>query len=301
MFHTEVLHATSEVVTTSVKAKEAHLDEIYAKSIVLTNGNGGMVKITVGQDGKIDIQETLCDVFVYPNECLVREYRYENEDVIANFAGLTPDQVLLNFIPFVSQESSEFNGQTCYLLCTVDGKNEYIGKTLLFNFPSDKVARRVVVLDANGAELKQHYIPYENNIRQLTINMPKFFNTDTQVMYQVDLPMPSPIWSGCCSNVCSSKVTPTSNSCISETGINIGDGIYEDADSSSKPNDIDPKGNYDVVHEDYAGNTYYNIALTKDFFTNNAKMQYLMVELMDRNPNTNPDGCTNRWSDDTLS
>ena len=131
--------------------------------------------------------------------------------------------------------------------------------------------------------------------------MPKFFNTDTQVMYQVDLPMPSPIWSGCCSDVCSSQVTPTSNSCTSETGINIGDDIYEDADSSSKPNDIDPKGNYDVVQEDYAGNTYYNIALTKDFFTNNAKMQYLMVELMDRNPNTNPDGCTNRWSDDTLS
>ena len=131
--------------------------------------------------------------------------------------------------------------------------------------------------------------------------MPKFFNKDTQVMYQVDLPMPSPIWSGCCSDVCSSRVTPTSNSCSSETGINIGDDIYEDADSSSKPNDIDPKGNYDVVQEDYAGNTYYNIALTKDFFTNNAKMQYLMVELMDRNPNTNPDRCTNRWSDDTLS
>lgn len=105
-----MLHATSEVVTTNVKAKEAHLDEIYAKSIVLTNSDGGMVKITVGKDGKIDIEETLCDVFVYPNECLVREYPYENEDVVANFAGLTPDQVLLNFIPFVSQESSEFNG-----------------------------------------------------------------------------------------------------------------------------------------------------------------------------------------------
>ena len=90
--------------------KEGYLDEIYAKSIILTNENGGMVKLKVGKDGKIDISETFCDVFVYPNECLVREYLYRSDDIVANFAGLTPDQTLLNFVPFIGWKRSEFNG-----------------------------------------------------------------------------------------------------------------------------------------------------------------------------------------------
>lgn len=117
VFHTDVLHAKSEVDTKNVKAEEAHLDEIYANSIVLTNKDGGMVRIKVGADGKIDIEETLCDVFVYPGQCLVREYLYRSEDVVKNFAGLTPYQTLLNFVPFVGYKRSEFNGQMCYLLC----------------------------------------------------------------------------------------------------------------------------------------------------------------------------------------
>lgn len=295
LFHTDVLHATSEVVTANVRAREAHLGDIYANSIVLTNEDGGMVRIKVGKDGKIDIEETLCDVFVYRDQSMVREYLYRSKDVVANFAGLTPEQVLLNFVPFVSWKSSEFNGQTCYLLCTADGKSDYIGKTLLFNFPPDKVARRVVVLDANGDELKYYSLPYEDNIRQLTINMPEFFNTETQEMCQVELPMPSPIWSGDGTDVFPSQVPPPPTSCsgfvpdnaqgsIPETGADIGDDIYDDASSSSEPNGIDPEGHYEVVQAEYTGNTYHNIALTRDFFTNNAKAQYLMVELMDRNP-----------------
>ena len=101
LFHTDVLHARSEVVTANIKSREAHLDEIYANSIVLTNTDGGMVRIKVGTDGKIEIEETLCDIYVYPGECFVREYLYRSTDVVANFAGLTPYQTLLNFVPFV--------------------------------------------------------------------------------------------------------------------------------------------------------------------------------------------------------
>ena len=182
LFHTDVLHAKSEVVTANVKAREAHLDEIYANSIVLTNSEGGLVKIKVGPDGKIDIEETLCDVFVYPSECLVREYLYRYADVIANFAGLTPYQTLLNFVPFVGWKSSEFNGQKCYILCTADGRDEFIGRTLLFSVPPDKVVKRVVVLDADGEELKFYSVPYEDNIRQLTINLPRFYDPETEEM-----------------------------------------------------------------------------------------------------------------------
>lgn len=308
LFHTDVLHARAEVVTANVKAREAHLDKIYAKSIVLTNEEGGMVRIKVGKDGKIDIEETLCDVFVYPGECLVREYLYRTEDVVKNFAGLTPYQTLLNFVPFVGYKRSEFNGQMCYLLCEADGKDEFINKTLLFTIPPDKVARKVVVLDANGEWVKDYTIPYEDNIRQLTVNLPRFYNTETQEMCQVRLPAPSPIWTGRCTNVFPMPVPPPPPSCtgfvpgpgeepIPNPIDDMGRDIY-DEEIPTAENEIDPDGHYEVRQDEYTGNTYHNIALTRNFFTNNAKTQYLMVELMDR---YGAEVDSNNWDVDTTT
>lgn len=304
IFHTDILHAKSEVVTTNVKADEAHLGDIYANSIVLTNEDGGMVRLKVGKDGKIDIEETLCDVFVYPGDCLVREYLYRTEDVVKNFAGLTPYQTLLNFVPFVGWKSSEFNGQKCYILCEADGKDEFIGRTLLFSIPPDKVARKVVVLDANGEWVKDYTIPYEDNIRQLTINLPRFRNTKTEEMCQVRLPEPTSIWTGRGNEVFPMPVPPPPPSCtgfipgngespIPNPAEDIGNDIYND-DVLTAESEIDPDGHYDVIQDEYTGNTYHNIALKRDFFTNNSKTQYLMVELMDRTPGSD----SNHWSVD---
>lgn len=307
LFHTDVLHATSEVVTTNVKASEAHLGDIYANSIVLTNEDGGMVRIKVGKDGKIDIEETLCDVFVYPGDCLVREYLYRSTDVVANFAGLTPYQTLLNFVPFVGWKKSEFNGQTCYILCQADGNDAVVGRTLLFNFPPDKVAKRVVALDADGVELKSYYIP-EDNISQLTVNLPCFYNIGTDEMCYVRLPAPSPIWTGKGSEAFPVEVPPPPTSCsgfvpdlasgsLPNPGADIGRDIYNDEVPVAE-SQIDPDGNYEVRQEEYSGpdNNYYNIVLKRDFFPNNAKTQYLMIELADK-----PRGSTSdevRWSDE---
>jgi hypothetical protein len=219
----------------------------------------------------------------------VRDYLYRYADVVKNFAGLTPYQTLLNFVPFVGWKSSEFNGQTCYILCTADGRDEFIGRTLLFNVPPDKVVKRVVVLDADGEELKFYSVPYEDNIRQLTINLPRFYDPETEEMRQVMLPEPSPIWTG--TNGCATPPAPA-------TGSSIGDDIYEDEVQTPTSNEIDPEGHYEVVQDEYSGNTYYNIAIKKDFFTNNSKAQYLMVELMNR---TNNGESNVTWGDDTGS
>ena len=48
VFHTGVLHAMAQVCTPKLDAKEINSDEIYAKSIILHNQWGGMVKIQVG-------------------------------------------------------------------------------------------------------------------------------------------------------------------------------------------------------------------------------------------------------------
>ena len=149
-FSTDILRANSEVVTSNISAREGHIGELYANSIVLANSDGRMVKIKIGEDGKIDIEETLCNVFVYPNRCLLREYIWRNEDMASDFAGLTPYQVMVNFIPFVGPETSEFNGSICQRLCQADGKNKLVERTLLFTLPSGKVANRLVVLDSHG-------------------------------------------------------------------------------------------------------------------------------------------------------
>lgn len=306
LFHTDVLHATSEVVTANVKSREAHLGDIYANSIVLTNEDGGMVRIKVGKDGKIDIQETLCDVFVYPGECLVREYLYRSADVMSNFAGLTPYQTLLNFVPFIGWKRSEFNGQMCYILCTADGKDEYVGKTLLFSIPPDKVARKLVVLDSDGQELKSRSFPYVDNIRQLTINLPRFYNTETGEMRQVMLPEPSSTWTGRSSEVfpspippppisCSGFVPPDAKDALPDQPQDIGTDIYND-DVDSSESEINSSDKYEVIQDDYSGNTYYNVSLKRNFFPNDAKAQYLVLELMDRTSRGNE---TNYWSDDT--
>lgn len=151
-----------------------------------------MVKISVGNDGQIDIEQTLCDVFLYPNGCLVREYFHWSDDLVSDFSGLTPCQTLYNFVPFVGWKTSEFNGDVCQILCTADGKDQLVDRILLINLPPNKVAKRLVVVDSDGVEIQQQEFPEDvGNIQQLTINLPRFLNLDTQEMCQVRLPSPT--------------------------------------------------------------------------------------------------------------
>lgn len=102
------------------------------------------------------------------------------------------------------------------------------------------------------------------------------------------MPVPPPPTS------CTGFVPGPGASPIPNPGADIGKDIYDDDSSSEIP--ISIGGEYEVVQDEYTGNTYYNIALKKDFFTNNSKAQYLMVELMNRTNN----GCSNiTWGDDT--
>lgn len=190
LFHTEVLHARSEVVTRNIKSKKANIGEVYANSIILTNKEGYSVKIGVDSNGKIDIQETVWDVFFYPKNCFVREYFYlDKDDIVGNFADLLPFQTLLNFTTFSGGKTSEFQGRKCQLLCTPTDANKVVDKTLLINFPMNKVAKRLVVLGANGEELASRDIPSSTTpVRQLTINLPRFVDKETHETHMVELP-----------------------------------------------------------------------------------------------------------------
>ena len=285
VFHTGVLHAIADVFTTRLHAKEIHADEIHASSVVLQNQYGGMVKLQVGQDGKIDIQETISDVFVYPGDCLVREFLYRTPNIPANFAGLTPYQTLLNFVPFVGWKNTELDGKTCYILCTADGKDEFVNRTLLFNCPDGMVVKNVAIVDEDGNTITRITVPYEDNIEQLTINLPCFKNIGTGEICKVRLPKPSSIWSGD-TDVFPEEVPPPQCSGFvpGPDGIParpeaIGSDIFTDEIPPAE-SEIAPGGKYEVIQEEYTGNTYYNIPLKKNAFNANLKTQYLMVELM---------------------
>lgn len=146
-FKTDVLHAASEVATSNIRSRTANVETVYANSIVLTNDKGGLVKIKVGDDGKIEVEETLCSIFLFPNQCLVREYLEWSGNPVVDFGGLTSYQTIANFLPFVGDEQSEFNDSKCYILCKANGKDELVNKSLLINVPYGKVAKRIVVVD----------------------------------------------------------------------------------------------------------------------------------------------------------
>ena len=291
VFHTGILHAANRVCTGKVEADTAVASEVQAKTISLVNDNGMVVKLTVGDNGKLVISQNLCEVYVYPGPTtLVREYLYRRRsNVVRDFAGLTPQQTLLNFIPFVSDKVEEFNGRPCQFLCTADGSDDLITKTLLFNFPAAKRAKNLVLMDASCEVVKTIALPTDvGNIRQLTINMPSFKHPETEAVTRVQLPLPIPDWAGGFPGPfpmplppagCGGFIPPGENGAIPSDFHDIGADIFADDDESTGQNSLDPSVAYRIVNEDYDGGTYYNVCLHKVDFTNTPGVKFLGVEL----------------------
>ena len=154
------------------------------------------------------------------------------------------------------------------MLCTPTDADKVVDKTLLLNFPPNKVARKLVVLDANGVAAKEIVLPTDAPLGQVTINMPRFVNKDTQEVCQVSLPPPMPPPPPCAPCMPSSE--------------DFGELDFDDATAGTSPIPaIDPNARYDVVYDDYAGDTYYNVSLKEGFFMDSANTQYLAVEVED--------------------
>ena len=155
VFHTDVLHVKVEAHVPSLNANTVDANGIYAKSLTLVGKNGQLVEFSVGDDGRLVVSDTFCDVYVYPEKTLVREFLYrDKENVVKNFAGLTEYQVLLNFVPFIGCKRIKYNNIPCQFLCKSNGEDVLVDHTLLFTMPPNKVAKRVVIVDSNGNEVK---------------------------------------------------------------------------------------------------------------------------------------------------
>ena len=311
-FATESLQVAGGIHAGRVKTTELQTNDAYATRLTLIDPNGRPCAIYINELGELKVDYDFHDVFVYPgnNDIQIKNfvYRYgtDDEHIAANFVGLTPVELMLNFVDFGSNAYKELNGKTCFKLCAADGNEEFVDKTLLFSCPSTKKISAVKILDSDGITKDEIplAIPSGKTYRRMTINMPSFRNGSDGVTQHVplvgDFPSvgsgafqpfvppfllpPKPPWfvpPTCPATVPQSAMQAALNNDIfDDQEVPIGNDIFSDiTEEPDKPLTLDD--NVEVVRETYYEDTYFNLALKKSDFEKNQE-QYLMVETVDK-------------------
>lgn len=279
----------------SVKAGEIQTTDIYARRIVLVDKDGTPSLLQIGDDGELDIVKYYYDVYVHPGEDFMNilqfAYRYgtDQDKTVLNFAGLTPYETLLNFIPMSGVKSKKFMDRICYSFGSADGKDSPFEKTLLVTVPEGKKISSIKVYDSDGTE--KSTIPVDCTTQMLTVNMPSFQYTDDGNQLQtlrIELP-------GVCPGQCDAfkpflppflappkpvipplvppsfgpiPPFPTASSGLGhdifdDDAEDIGShGVMDYQDNNSSVN-LGTVKDYDVVYEEYSTSTYKNIILKR--------------------------------------
>lgn len=142
-FATKTLHVAGGLNAGRVKTGELQAGDIYAKRIMLLDPEGNPAVLHINGEGKFQVDYEYKDAFFYPGvddtavkiQSFVYRFGTEPEVIARNFVGLTPFEIMLNFVPFESNCYREMNGKVCYKLCEADGVEERIDKTLLVTCP----------------------------------------------------------------------------------------------------------------------------------------------------------------------
>lgn len=255
------------------------------------------------------------EVFFYPGagDAKIWRFVYRYKDVARNFIGLTPLETVLNFVPFESNCHKELNDKVCYRVCTADGEDEVVDKTLLVTCPQTKRIVGLEVLDSDGEHLNYIVDPQEmgqNDVfRKMTINMPSFKAPEAEQYDHIVLPGDFP---SICSNVGKPFVPPyllpmlppmmvppvkpivppdhlppalendifddNQSIAISDYFDHLGEEEQVPPEQETQPQPV--AANYDVSYDNYSCDTYFNVKLSRDMFEKN-KEQYLSAVLED--------------------
>ena len=155
-FATESMQVAGGINAGRVRTCELQTEEAYATRLTLLDPNGRPAQIYINELGELKIDYDFRNVFVYPGSDgidisrFVYRYGMDADKIASNFLGLTPYETQLNFVKFESNCHKEFNGKSCHNLCTADGIEEQIDKTLLFTCPMTKKIVKVYVVDVDG-------------------------------------------------------------------------------------------------------------------------------------------------------
>lgn len=318
-FATESMQVAGGVHAGRVSTCELQTNDIYATRLYLIDKNGKPMLIYLDEAGDLKCDYDFQNVFVYPGDGNIDVktfvYRYgkdpysipPDDKVAPNFVGLTPYEILMNFVPHVSNGSTDIDGKTCYRLCAADGADELVGKTLLVTCPTTKKIVDVRSFDRDGGLTKIYEVPVDREYKRMTINMPTFVDSE-QTSHHVLLPGDFPAIGGEAFRpffppfLRPPKPTgfippappfmppgaypafPNNDIFDDDAGPIPDDDFFQDITKPqtdvvpNKP--VDVKSNYTVTYEDYELETYFNLALKRDRFEKN-KEQFLMVTTAD--------------------
>lgn len=318
-FATESMQVAGGIHAGRVSTCELQTNDIYATKLYLVDKNGRAMAIYIDDSGDIKYDYDYQDVFVYPGsgEVDIRNFVYRygkdpysippDDNVARNFVGLTPYELLMNFVPFISNGQTELDDKTCYRLCAADGEDELVRRTMLFTCPANKKITEVRSFDRDGGLKQVYQVPLDRQYRRMTVNMPTFVDEQGEKHY-VQLPgdfpaiggdafrpffppflrppkphgffPPPPPW------MPPGKYPDFPNNDIFNDEINPipEDDFFQDLtkpDVDVVPNTpFDIKKNYTISYEDYELTTYFNIALKRSQFDKN-KEQFFMVKIED--------------------
>lgn len=315
-FATESLQVAGGLNAGRVKTNELQTNDAYATRLTLVDPNGRPGVIYINSLGELKIDYDFQNVFVYPGagdlevKNFVYRYGTDDEHIATNFVGLTPYELMLNFVDFGSNETKRFNEKTCFRLCTADGKDELVDKTLLFKCKQTKKIVSVKVLDGDGQMVGEPLleIPDDRNFRTLTINMPSFKENESGQIQYVPMVGDFPaIGNGAFQPFVPPFLLPPkphffvpptkpitvpqeamqaalSNDIFDEQEVAVGDNIFgnlgQDSDSSGLDKPISINSGYEVLFNTYSTSTYVNLVLKQSDFQKN-KEQFLVVETVD--------------------
>lgn len=93
-----------------------------------------------------------------------------------------------NFVKFSDTESTNVGERTCYKLCSADGRDEYVDKTILVSCGISRRITKIKIYDEYMMHvLKTIALPEDKPVRQLTLNMPSLEHEDSPI--RIELPM----------------------------------------------------------------------------------------------------------------
>ena len=161
-FATKTLRVAGSVHAGRVVTNEVQTGDAYARKLMLIDPVGRPAVVYINELGELKVDYEFRDVFFYPgpddDEIKIKNFVYkfgtEPEVIARNFVGLTPFEIMLNYVPFESNCHKELNNKVCYKICAADGGEERVDKTMLVTCPQTKKIVGVEVIDAAGEFVK---------------------------------------------------------------------------------------------------------------------------------------------------
>lgn len=175
-FATESAQVAGGLKAGRIQTGQIQGHDIYATRLFLLDPNGKPREFHVDELGNLQSVYDFKNVFIYPQDGIqVRRFVPRYQDVASNFIGLTPYEILLNFVAYESVAVKKWMDRICPKFCEADGEEKPVqASPMLFTCPKTKKIVALISQDSDGNEIARKDLPEGSNFRLVTLNMPRF-------------------------------------------------------------------------------------------------------------------------------